>query len=126
MRISAHRDFVFGLWGAIATQGAWRCAWAGRKRSARLHLTRIRRAIDARGLVHGRNARVFEAMRWGRQGQTAGGPIRRFPGAEFSRQGQYSAALKLEKTKRDSPRFACLRRGLARNDHVLVMSSNLF
>src|SRR5258708_2263289 len=50
-------------------------------------------------------------MRWGRQGQTAGGPIRRFPEAEFSQQGQYSAVLKLEKTKRDSPRFACLRRG---------------
>src|SRR5260370_16290007 len=98
-RIGARRDFVFGLWRAIATQGAWRCASAGRKRSARLRLTPIRRAIDARGPVHGRNARVFEAMRWGRQGQTAGGPIRRFPGAEFSQQGHYSAVLKLEKTR---------------------------
>src|SRR6267154_1885330 len=76
----------------------------------RLLVDAIRRAIDARGPVHGRNARVFEAMRWGRQGRTAGGPIRRFPGAEFSQQGQYSALLKLEKAKRDSPRFACLRR----------------
>ena len=101
-RRDAPRDLVCGSWEAIAKRGASRCAWAGKKRSIRLRVLPALRSIGVKGPTLGQNVRVCEAKRWGKQGQTAGGPIRRLLRGEFSRQGQYSAVRNVAKTKRDS------------------------